>query len=180
MVKLTFTPEMQDVLKSLIGSTFISYLAEDKSRSYGNMRIYTDAGCVEFTNFTEPRSFLYEDADDVAVFKCEKVEPNSKFSPGVLTEFKMFQVGKRITGIDIVSEYNRNVENGFENLFDYGVIIRMGEESFMLVTGCWFSEGISICDHDNYEQARPIKRQIENLCQEDEGSVEVKRSQRIL
>ena len=97
-----------------------------------------------------------------------------------LTEYKMFPVGKKITGIEIVSEYNRRVENGFENLFDYGVIIRMGEESLMLATGCWFDESIDIYEHDDYERVRPLQAQKVCLCQGDEGAVEVKRFQRKL
>ena len=178
MVKATFTDEMKKILSNMIGRQFVSYECEKDdgfSRAFGNIRINIDTFSIELINEEHTLPF-FDDTEDITCFACTKVDSEQSFEPAVVTETCVTEVGKVITGVELINDII-SVNNGeYEISFDAAIIIHMGNDVVMLARDTWFSEIITIADNDDYDQVFSIEDVKEAWSNEGENMVDVKRT----
>lgn len=177
MVNATFTDEMKKTLSNMTGRQFVSYECEKDdvfSRTFGNMRINTDTFSIELTNKEHTLPF-FDGTEDITCFACEEVEPENAFEPAVATETCITNVGKVITGLELIND-TITVNNGeYEISFDAAIIIHMGSDVIMLSRDTWFSEIITITDNDDFDRIFSIEDVKETWSNEGDNMVTVKR-----
>lgn len=182
MVKVQFSEEMLFMLMEMKGKKFISFECEnDKrfSRSYGNLRINVSDYAIELKNEEEERPF-FEGTEEISGFSCEKDDPSKKFQLMVSTDTRVVPVDEVICSVDIVTD-TINVNHGeYEIEFDEALIIQTESKLIMFSRDTWFSEVITISDHDDYDSVYPIASVIEDWNDYGEATVEVKRTRRPL
>ena len=180
MVYMTLTKEMEDMLKSIINSTFISYECDDFVIStYGKFRINTDKISIEVTNLEKIVPFFdYE--EEVAGFECQIVDKNTKFSPYCITDSAEIKVGSLIKEIEIVNDSIYLNDGEFEISFDQAIIIKTETKTIMFSRSAWFSENILIDEHDDYDSIYPVSEAKELWSEEDTYNVKITRTRRKL
>ena len=180
MVYMTLTKEMEDMLKSIINSTFISYERDDFGFSaYGNLRINTNKTSIELTNLEKVVPFI-KDEEEVAGFECQIVDKNTKFSPYCIIGSVEVKVDSLIKEIEIVNDFIY-VNNGkYEISFDQAIIIKTETKTIMFSRDAWFSEDIVIYEHDDYDSIYPVSDERELFENEDTNKVKITRTRRKL
>ncbi len=180
MVYMTLTKEMENMLKSIINSTFISYECDDFVIStYGNFRINTDKISIEVTNIEKIVPFFdYE--EEVAGFECQIVDKNTKFSPYCITDSAEIKVGSLIKEIEIVNDSIYLNDGEFEISFDQAIILKTEAKTIMFSRSAWFSEDILIDEHDDYDSIYPVSEERELFENEDTNKVKITRTRRKL
>ena len=180
MVYMTLTKEMEDMLKSIINSTFISYERDDFGFSaYGNLRINTNKTSIELTNLEKVVPFI-KDEEEVAGFECQIVDKNTKFSPYCIIGSVEVKVDSLIKEIEIVNDFIY-VNNGkYEISFDQAIIIKTETKTIMFSRDAWFSEDIFIYEHDDYDSVYPVSDERELFENEDTNKVKITRTRRKL
>ncbi len=180
MVYMTLTKEMEDMLKSIINSTFISYERDDFGFSaYGNLRINTNKTSIELTNLEKVVPFI-KDEEEVAGFECQIVDKNTKFSPYCIIGSVEVKVDSLIKEIEIVNDFIY-VNNGkYEISFDQAIIIKTETKTIMFSRDAWFSEDIFIYEHDDYDSIYPVSDERELFENEDMNKVKITRTRRKL
>ncbi len=180
MVYMTLTKEMEDMLKSIINSTFISYERDDFGFSaYGNLRINTNKTSIELTNLEKVVPFI-KDEEEVAGFECQIVDKNTKFSPYCIIGSVEVKVDSLIKEIEIVNDFIY-VNNGkYEISFDQAIIIKTETKTIMFSRDAWFSEDIFIYEHDDYDSIYPVSDERELFENEDTNKVKITRTRRKL
>ena len=180
MVYMTLTKEMENMLKSIINSTFISYERDDYGIStYGNFRINTDKISIEVTNLEKVVPFI-EDEEEVAGFECQIVDKNTKFSPYCIIGSAEVKVDSLIKEIEIVNDSICINDGEYEISFDQAIIIKTETKTIMFSRSAWFSEDISIDEHDDYDSIYPVSDERELFENEDMNKVKVTRTRRKL
>ena len=180
MVYMTLTKEMEDMLKSIINSTFISYERDDFGFSaYGNLRINTNKTSIELTNLEKVVPFI-EDEEEVAGFECQIVDKNTKFSPYCITGSAEVKVNSLIKEIEIVNDFICLNDGEFEFSFDQAIIIKTEAKTIMFSRSAWFSENILIDEHDDYDSIYPVSEAKELWSEEDTYNVKITRTRRKL
>ena len=180
MVYMTLTKEMEDMLKSIINSTFISYECDDFVIStYGKFRINADKISIEVTNIEKIVPFFdYE--EEVAGFECQIVDKNTKFSPYCITDSAEIKVGSLIKEIEIVNDSIYLNDGEFEISFDQAIILKTEAKTIMFSRSAWFSEDILIDEHDDYDSIYPVSEERELFENEDTNKVKITRTRRKL
>ena len=180
MVYMTLTKEMEDMLKSIINSTFISYECDDFVIStYGKFRINADKISIEVTNLEKVVPFI-EDEEEVAGFECQIVDKNTKFSPYCITGSAEVKVNSLIKEIEIVNDFIYVNDGEYEISFDQAIIIKTEAKTIMFSRSAWFSETISIREHDDYDSIYPVSEERELFENEDTNKVKITRTRRKL
>ena len=180
MVYMTLTKEMEDMLKSIINSTFISYERDDFGFSaYGNLRINTNKTSIELTNLEKVVPFI-EDEEEVAGFECQIVDKNTKFSPYCIIGSVEVKVNSLIKEIEIVNDFIYVNDGEYEISFDQAIIIKTEAKTIMFSRSAWFSETISIDEHDDYDSVNPVSDERELFENEDMNKVKITRTRRKL
>ena len=180
MVYMTLTKEMEDMLKSIINSTFISYECDDFVIStYGKFRINADKISIEVTNLEKVVPFI-EDEEEVAGFECQIVDKNTKFSPYCITGSAEVKVDSLIKEIEIVNDSICINDGEYEISFDQAIIIKTEAKTIMFSRSTWFSETISIDEHDDYDSVNPVSDERELFENEDTNKVKITRTRRKL
>ena len=178
MFDMTLTKEMEDMLKSIINSTFISY-EHGKHNAYGNLRINTDKISIELANIEKTVPF-FEDVEEVASFECQIADKNTKFSPYCITTPSVIKVGSLIKEIEIVNDFICLNDGEFEFSFDQAIIIKTEAKTIMFSRSAWFSENILIDEHDDYDSIYPVSEAKELWSEEDTYNVKITRTRRKL
>ncbi len=180
MVYMTLTKEMEDMLKSIINSTFISYERDDFGFSaYGNLRINTDKTSIELTNLEKAVPFI-KDEEEVAGFECQIVDKNTKFNPYCIIGSVEVKVDSLIKEIEIVNDFIYVNDGKYEISFDQAIIIKTETKTIMFSRDAWFSEDIVIYEHDDYDSVYPVSDERELFENEDMNKVKVTRTRRKL
>ena len=180
MVYMTLTKEMEDMLKSIINSTFISYERDDFGFSaYGNLRINTNKTSIELTNLEKVVPFI-KDEEEVAGFECQIVDKNTKFSPYCIIGSVEVKVDSLIKEIEIVNDFIYVNDGEYEISFDQAIIIKTEAKTIMFSRSAWFSETISIREHDDYDSIYPVSEERELFENEDTNKVKITRTRRKL
>ena len=178
MEKAIFNAEMRNILKSIIGKTFVSYECEDSdgpNMTYGNFRINTDVEAIDVSNETKVMPF-FDAEEDVACFACIKADPGNPYVPDVVTSTRTVPVQGIIRAVSLVNDAI-NVNNGeYQITFDQALIIRTDDRIFMFSKDIWFSEMIKISDTDDYDNIYPIASVIEDWNNDGEYIVTVNRT----
>ena len=178
MVIATFTDEMKKILSNMIGRQFVSYECEKDNgftRAFGNMRINIESFSIELTNEEHTLTF-FDDTEDITHFACMEVDSKKSFKPAVVTETCITEVGKVITGLELINDTISVNHGEYEISFDTAIIIHMGNDIMMLAKDTWFSEIITIADNDDYDQVFSIEDVKEVWSNDGENTVDVKRT----
>lgn len=180
MVYATLNEDMVDLLKNLKFSTFISYECEKTFDSaYGNLRINTDKGSIEVTNFEKTMPF-FDIEEEIACFECKISEPNTEFKPYCIVPSEIYEIGQNIVGIEIINDFISVNDGEYEISFDRAIIFKTDKEAIMFSRGIWFSEVITISKNDDYDNIYSIDEVIEAWSNEGDNKVNVHRSIRQL
>ena len=180
MVYMTLTKEMEDMLKSIINSTFISYeCGKTFDVVYGMLRINTDKTSVELTNFDKVVPFI-KDEEEVAGFECQIADKNTKFNSLTTRPAAEYEVGGLIKEIEIVNDFIYVNDGEYEISFDQAIIIKTETKTIMFSRDAWFSEDIVIYEHDDYDSVYPVSDERELFENEDMNKVKVTRTRRKL
>ena len=181
MVYMTLTKEMEDMLKSIINSTFISYERDDFGFSaYGNLRINTNKTSIELTNLEKVVPFI-KDEEEVAGFECQIADKNTKFIPYCPGDpYCKIEVNSLIKEIEIVNDFIYVNDGEYEISFDQAIIIKTEAKTIMFSRSTWFSETISIDEHDDYDSVNPVSDERELFENEDMNKVKITRTRRKL
>lgn len=177
MVEAIMSNEMIDLLKSLIGSKFVSYDIEKEpsfSRVYGNLRLNTTKCSIEILNDEKEYPFI-EGFEDMTSFSCRKVDGTIPFEPAIITDSQTISVDKMISSIDVISDIINVNHCEYQIKFDVAIIIYMGNEVLMLARDTWFSELITVVPNDDYDQVYSIDEVKEAWSNDDEYDVDVHR-----
>ncbi len=180
MIYVTLNQTMEAMLKNIKTSKFISYeCGKVFGNAYGNFRINTDKTAIEISNFQKTTPFFGSE-EEVAGFNCKEVEKNSVFKPYCEEPFESFEVNETIADIEIVND-SICINNGeFEISFDQAIIIRTETKTIMFSRDIWFSEDITISEHDDYNSVFPISQLIDSWSDDGEKKVCVIRKSRKL
>ena len=180
MVYMTLTKEMENMLKSIINSTFISYECDDFVIStYGNFRINTDKISIEVTNLEKVVPFI-EGEEEVAGFECQIADKNTKFNSLTTRPAAEYEVGGLIKEIEIVNDFIYVNDGEYEISFDQAIIIKTETKTIMFSRDAWFSEDIVIYEHDDYDSVYPVSDERELFENEDMNKVKITRTRRKL
>ena len=181
MVYMTLTKEMEDMLKSIINSTFISYECDDFVIStYGKFRINADKISIEVTNLQKVVPFI-EGEEEVAGFECQIADKNTKFIPYCPGDsYCKVEVNSLIKEIEIVNDSICINDGEYEISFDQAIIIKTEAKTIMFSRSAWFSETISIREHDDYDSIYPVSDERELFENEDMNKVKITRTRRKL
>lgn len=180
MIYVTLNNNMEEMLRNIKESKFISYeCGKVFGNAYGNLRINTDKSSVEITNLQKTTPF-FDTEEEVAGFKCKMVESNSRFKPYCEEPFEAFEVGESIKDIEIVNDSICINDGEFEISFDQAIIIRTESKLIMFSRDIWFSEDITISEHDDYNSIFPISQVVDSWSDDGENKVNVIRTSRKL
>ena len=177
---MTLDSNMEEILRKIKNANFISYeCGKIFDNAYGNLRINTDIFSIELTNLQKTTPF-FDAEEEVAGFGCKLVEINSEFRPYCEENFQAFKVGETINDIEIINDSISVNDADFEISFDQAIIIRTESNVIMFSRNIWFSEIITISEHDDYNSMYPISRVVEDWSDEGENIVKVIRTNRKL
>ncbi len=180
MIYVTLNNNMEEMLRNIKESKFISYeCGKVFGNAYGNLRINTDKSSVEITNLQKTTPF-FDTEEEVAGFKCKMVESDSTFKPYCEEPFEAFEVGESIKDIEIVNDSICINDGEFEISFDQAIIIRTESKLIMFSRDIWFSEDITISEHDDYNSIFPISQVVDSWSDDGENKVNVIRTSRKL
>ena len=181
MVYMTLTKEMEDMLKSIINSTFISYeCGKTLGVVYGTSRINTDKISIELANLQKVVPFI-EGEEEVAGFECQIADKNTKFIPYCPGDpYCKVEVNSLIKEIEIVNDFIYVNDGEYEISFDQAIIIKTEAKTIMFSRSTWFSETISIDEHDDYDSVNPVSDERELFENEDMNKVKITRTRRKL
>ncbi len=180
MIYLTLNNNMEEMLKSIKGCKFNSYeCGKVFGSAYGNVRINTDKSSIEITNLQRTIPF-FDTEEEVAGFKCKKVEIDSVFKPYCEEPFEVFDVSEAVTDIEVVNDSICINDGEFEISFDQAIIMRMETKVIMFSRDIWFSEDITISEHDDYDSIFPISQVVDSWANDGENKVNVVRTSRKL
>ena len=180
MVYMTLTKEMEDMLKSIINSTFISYeCGKTSGVVYGTSRINTDKISIELANLQKVVPFI-EGEEEVAGFECQIADKNTKFNSLTTRPAAEYEVGGLIKEIEIVNDFIYVNDGEYEISFDQAIIIKTEAKTIMFSRSAWFSETISIREHDDYDSIYPVSDERELFENEDMNKVKITRTRRKL
>ena len=181
MVYMTLTKEMENMLKSIINSTFISYeCGKTLGVVYGTSRINTDKISIELANLQKVVPFI-EGEEEVAGFECQIADKNTKFIPYCPGDpYCKVEVNSLIKEIEIVNDFIYVNDGEYEISFDQAIIIKTEAKTIMFSRSTWFSETISIREHDDYDSIYPVSDEMELFENEDMIKVKITRTRRKL
>lgn len=167
------------ILREQIGHKLVSYECGEGElmfhRAYGNIRLNFEEGAFEIDNIQKPMTVLGE-ADDISIFSCQQVDPNSKYSPYLPDEkTSTHNIEVVIIGIEVIEETIDIDDGEFQATFDMAVIFRSARKTFMLSRGWHYSEAIHISEDDNYEAVYPIAQDREAWSNDGEHKVSITR-----
>lgn len=180
MIYVTLDSYMEQLLRKMKKSVFVSYeCGKVFNNAYGNLRINTDVDSIELTNLQKVVPF-FDDEEDVSGFMCKQVDKNSEFKPYCEETPQTFEVGESIKDIEIINDSISINDDEFEISFDQAIIIRTESKVIMFSRNIWFSEIITISEHDDYDSLHPISQVIETWSDQGENRVNVRRTCRKL
>lgn len=180
MINMTLDSNMEEILRKTKNAKFISYeCGKIFDNAYGNLRINTDNSSIELTNLQKTTPF-FDAEEEVSGFGCKQVEMNSEFKPYCEENFQAFDVRETIKDIEIINDSISVNDASFEISFDQAIIIRTESNVIMFSRNIWFSEIITISEHDDYNSMYPISRVIEDWSDDGENKVKVIRTIRKL
>lgn len=180
MVYATLNDDMLKLLKTLKFSAFISYeCAKTHNTTYGNLRINTNKGSIELSNIEREMPF-FDITEDVACFECKVSNPAIEFKPYCIEPFEVFKIGGKIKNIEVVNDVIEVNDGEYTISFDRAIIFRTDKINIMFSRDIWFSEVITINEHDDYDSVYSIDEVIEAWSDEGENKVNVIRTRREL
>lgn len=176
MIDATLSKNMITILKGFKFSKFISYeCGKIFDSAYGNLRINTDKGSIEITNFQRTMPF-FNTEEEVTCFECKKVDASTEFKPYCEEPFAIYNVEKEITSIEILNDYININDNEYVISFDQAIIFRIENDVIMFSRDAWFSENITISDNDDYNKIFPVDAAIELWSDEGDNQVRIDRT----
>lgn len=180
MIYVTLNNNMEEMLRNTKESKFISYeCGKNFDTAYGNLRINTDTVSIELSNIAKEMPF-FDGVEDIACLEFKVSNPAIEFKPYCIEPFEVFEIDAKIESIEIIND-TINVNDGeYEIAFDRAIIFRTDKKDIMFSRDVWFSEVITISEHDDYDAIYPIDEVIELWSDQGENKVNVRRTIRKL
>lgn len=180
MIFVTLNEEMEKLLSSIKGAETVSYECERIFNNvYGKLRIHTEKGSIEVTNFHQTRDILGAQ-EDASGFQCKKVKKGSCFKPLCGDAADTFRMRGLVTEIKIINDAISVNDGAYEISFDQAIVIKTKDETVMFSRDAWFSEDITVSEHDDYELLVPVSRVAELWSFDGDNKVKITRTSRQL
>ena len=180
MIYVTLNKNMEEMLRTIKGSNFISYECGKKfNTAYGNLRINTDALSIELSNIIKEMPF-FDSIDDIACLECKISNSTFEFKPYCIEPFDKFIIDAKNNSIEIINDVINVNEGEYEISFDRAIIFRTEKKDIMFSRDVWFSEVITISENDDYNTIYPIDEVIDVWSNQKENKVNVIRTVRKL
>ena len=164
MINATFSDSMKKLLLSLTGKEMISYSyapLQTSNRTYCNLMLSTNDGCIEIRNEEVPLPF-FDSTEDVAVLTCSKIASDD-FVPALDAPVKIHPVNEVIQQISIVSDliqvYNKSGKLEYEIQMDQGILIRTPHDTIVIFKAWHFDETLTV----EKSSATPSYRSIQDI-----------------
>ena len=176
MIYITLNNNMEKMLRTIIGVKIISYeCGKNYDTAYGNLRINTEILSIELSNMIKEKPF-FDGVGDVACLECKISNPDVEFKPYCIEPFEAFDIDSRIESIEIINDEIDVNDGEYEISFDRAIVFRTDKRDIMFSRGVWFSEVITISEHDDYDSIYPVDEVVEVWSDQGDNKVKVIRT----
>ncbi|KFI94599.1 hypothetical protein [Bifidobacterium stellenboschense] len=179
MVDITFTEDMRQILKSLVGQRLVSLECERLDRTqetYGNLLITTESQKVELINEEEPTEYFGE-VEDISRFICRRLEPNEEFRQFITgTRPMKYPLLGKVNTVSIVNDHVSMPEKQYDIQLSMAVILDTDAGETAFLRGWHFDEMITIVRKSDYRSSLRSVAQVQSDWSDDPSSVTVERT----
>ena len=178
MLYATFTKEMKDILRSMVGKTLKSYEGDfcGAQRVYGVCRIHLGRFSIELQNEVQGMPF-FDKEEDIPVLTCRIVSKKDPFWPETQGgEPLYYMIDEKIKAVDIVTDVIRVNKDEYEITIDQAVVIRTESHCYSFYKDWMYGETINIVSSDEKPTLYPEEKVIEEWSDRGEDHVNLRRS----
>lgn len=183
MTRWQFDDNMINMLKGIVGKRLLSVEtdASVEGQSYCVARLNFDSTAILLKNEEEEIAIFEDDIvsyEEASKFTCSTSDPNQTFLPGLDgVGTKKNDVDELVTGVEIVSDTIKCVEQGIDIIMDIALIFRAEKHAYIFSKShVWFDEVIYVNIDKSIDDICPLRSDLSLWNNDGEWSVSIERS----